>query len=56
MKEGPSDNGCSPENKIVAPRKKQLSIVEEPVCVLRIEMDSPPGRNVEIKCFENDDP
>ena len=37
-----------------APPKSYLPVVEEPICVLKIELD---GENIEeIKVFENDDP
>ena len=37
-----------------APYNSYLPVVEEPICVLKIELD---GENIEeIKVFENDDP
>jgi len=39
---------------IRVPMNENLTIVEEPICVLKIELD---GENIEeIKVFENDDP
>ena len=36
------------------PMNSYLPVVEEPICVLKIELD---GENIEeIKVFENDDP
>ena len=43
----------SPSGKVYDFRS-QLPTVEEPICVLKIELD---GHNIEeIKVFENDDP
>jgi len=37
-----------------SPLQSYLPVVEEPICVLKIELD---GENIEeIKVFENDDP
>lgn len=41
-------------SRLHRPFNSYLPVVEEPICVLKIELD---GENVEeIKVFENDDP
>ena len=47
-------NAPKPMSSSRMPMNSYLPVVEEPICVLKIELD---GENIEeIKVFENDDP